>query len=167
VESEETRLKRRRKIKEKKTFIKKDEDWRTGLYVLSLDERQPLLSIVERVGSTTTSSRHFVPVVNREMRRNTEAAFLSNQHSYWARVLHLTVFLPDPECLQAQTSLFYMRLTARALPANLMSCFFSFLFHFSLFIRFSFIRIYTRNAMLCNATVERVLAKRDAYVYVW
>lgn len=58
-----TRLKRRGRIKEKKILIKKDEDWKADLYVLSLDERQP--PIVERVGSTN----RFVSVVGREEHR--------------------------------------------------------------------------------------------------
>lgn len=63
-----SRLKRRRRLREKKTFIKKSEDWRApGLYVLSLDEQQPLLSIIEHVGSGDDElPRHFVPVVDTE-----------------------------------------------------------------------------------------------------
>lgn len=91
TELEGTRLKRRGRIKEKKTFIKKGEDWRADIYVLSLDERQPLLSIVERVGSTTSSCSVVCACRGqregeRETRRNTRVAFFSNQHSSWARV---------------------------------------------------------------------------------
>lgn len=158
-----SRLKRRRRLREKKTFIKKGEDWRAGS-LRSLIRRATTLAFDRRARGH--GRRRAAPALcacrgQRDAEENTEAVFLSNQHSYWARVLHLTVFLP--ECLQAQPSLLYTRLTARALPANLMSCLFfpSPFFFISLFILFSFIRTCTRDAVLCNATVEHVLAKRE------
>lgn len=119
-----SRLKRRRRLREKKTFIKKGEDWRAGS-LRSLIRRATTLAFDRRARGL--GRRRAAPALcacrgQRDAEENTEAVFLSNQHSYWARVLHLTVFLP--ECLQAQPSLLYTRLTARALPANLMSCLF-------------------------------------------
>lgn len=84
----DSRLKRRGRIKEKKTFIKEGEDWRAVCTFFSLDERQPLLSIVERVGTLCLSHTE-------RCGETQERRFFSNQHSY-ARVLYLTVFLPEP-----------------------------------------------------------------------
>lgn len=150
-----TRLKRRERIKGKKTFIKKDEDWRADLYVLSLDERQPLLSIVERVGSALCACRGQKDGGGTHSRGR---VLFSNQHSYRARVLHLTVFLPDTECVfKRRASLFYGQPNRASVAGELNELpffFVTFLFSFflsSFFILFSFIRIYT-SVTQCFAT---------------